>query len=479
MSDITEAFGPQAARLQEARVNSCAKRTGKSTGCNGTDAEELNKSSAPVFPLEVFPAAVQQMIAEADERMHYGIEFTACSLLFAAASAIGNSCVVQMTPDWQEGVTLWLVLVGDPGTGKGHAMKRVLKAIDRQDAQRYTMYLEDMQTYKKALAQYQREKKNNPDDRIEEPQAPILKKTILSDTTPEKMARVHADNQRGICLHVDELAGWLQTFNRYNTGNTQKTFNSSWSRHAIVIDRVHSGSIRIEVPCIMVGGTIQPKILPELMAENRGDDGFTHRLLFCYPTSTARPWNRDEIDQSFFTEWDQAMQRLLDLPYEIGERFVPTVLRFSPDAWALLHDWQNLLVQESNRERRSYIKGVSAKIEQYAIRFSLIMQMIRYAYREDSRDKVGVEAVGAAIKLAEYFRKSHQQIIEEIDSHSPLDDLAEDKLAVYDALPEEFKRSEGIPIALSKGMKERTADRFIKDSRYFRKMSQGMYAKLL
>ncbi|ABL65645.1 DUF3987 domain-containing protein [Chlorobium phaeobacteroides] len=458
MSDVNGSIGPHAVRLQEARINNIA---------------------VPVFPLEVFPDAVQKLIMDADERMHYGIEFTGCSLLFAAASAIGNSCVVEMNPDWQEGVTLWLVLVGHPGTGKGHALKRTLKSIERQDSQRYSLYLEDMQAYKKALTKFQREKKNNPGESSEEPQAPILKKTILSDTTPEKMARVHADNPRGICLHVDELAGWLQTFNRYNTSNAQKTFNSSWSRQAIVIDRVHSGSIRIEVPCIMVGGTIQPKILSELMAERRGDDGFTHRLLFSYPASKARAWNRDAIDQSMFTEWDQAMRRLLELPYENGESFVKTVLRFSPDAWALLHDWQNLLVQESNRERRSYIKGVSAKIEQYAIRFSLIIQMIRYAYREDSKDKVGIEAVGAAIKLAEYFRKSHQQIIEEIDSHSPLDDLAEDKLAVYDALPEEFKRSEGIPIAFSKGMKERTADRFIKDTRYFRKKSQGMYAKLL
>jgi hypothetical protein len=478
MNDACESLGPQAARLQDARARSRAAETYIVHERLNTETEEIN-NAAPPFPLEVFPDAVQKMVREADERMHYGIEFTACSLLFAAASAIGNSCVVEMNPDWQEGVTLWLVLVGHPGTGKGHAMKRVLKAIDRQDAQRYSVYQEDMQTYKKALAKFQREKKNNPDDRIEEPEAPILKKTILSDTTSEKMARVHADNQRGICLHVDELAGWLQTFNRYNTGNTQKTFNSSWSRQAIVIDRVHSGSIRIEVPCIMVGGTIQPKILPELMAESRGDDGFTHRLLFCYPATTARPWNREGIDQSLFKEWDQAMQRLLEMPYEIGENLVPTVLRFTQDAWTLLHDWQHVLVTESNRERRSYIKGVSAKIEQYAIRLSLIMQLIRYAYQEGSKDKVGVEAVGAAIKLAEYFKRSHLQIYEEIDSHSPLDDLAEDKQAVYDALPEEFKRSEGIPIAISKGMKKRTADRFITDTRYFKKKSQGMYAKLL
>ncbi len=194
MSDAHDSIGLQAARLREARVTNRAKQTANSHGRYGTDAEEVLKSAAPVFPLEVFPEALQVMTREADERLNYGIAFTGCSMLFAAASAIGNSCVVEMNPDWMEGVTLWMVLVGHPGTGKGHALKRVLKEIELQDASRYSVWVEEMKRYKRSLEQFNREKKKELVSDADEPELPIWKKVILSDVTPEKMGRVHADN---------------------------------------------------------------------------------------------------------------------------------------------------------------------------------------------------------------------------------------------------------------------------------------------
>lgn len=461
-------IGPQSRRLMHSRQQHEANRQ---------SLRVADAFQTPVFPIEVFPEKVQKTIHEADERMHYGIDFMGCSMLFAAASAIGNSCIVEMNPDWHEGVTLWVALVGHPGAGKGHALKRALKALVKEDANHHIIYQEEMMAYKKAMSKYHRDSKNSLEESPDEPQPPILKKTILSDTTPEKMAHVHADNPRGICLHVDELTGWLQTFNRYNPGNAQKTYNSSWSRNPIIIDRINSGSIRIETPCIMVGGTIQPKILPELMAEQRGNDGFTHRILFCYPYSPARAWHREPGDNSLLTEWDDAMQRMLALPYEVDGQVVPSVLRFSDDARALLYDWQEILASEINRERRSYVKGLLTKIGQYAIRLSLIMQMIRYAYREDSKEFVGIQAVNAALKLAEYFKTTHMLIYEEIDGSSPLDDLAEDKLALYHALPDKFDRADAVSLASAINMGERSVDRFIKNPRFFRNPKRGHYAK--
>ena len=470
---------PQAARLRDARVKNSAKQSGNGAECYGTDAGEVIKSAAPAFPLEVFPEVLQGMIREGDKRLNYGIAFTGCSMLLAAASAIGNSCMVKMSPDWLEGVTLWMVLVGDPGTGKGHALKRVLKEIELQDAARYKVWMEDMKTYKRALAQFNREKKKELVSDADEPEMPVLKKTILSDVTPEKMGRVHADNLRGICLHVDELAGWLQTFNRYNAGNAQKSYNTAWSRSALIVDRVAAGSIRVEVPCIMVGGTIQPKILPELMAESRGDDGFTHRLLFCFPDAEAKPWNRDDYDTSIFNRWDGVMRTLLALPYEVGDDVLPQVLKFRPDAKALLHDWQDILTKEANHCRSAYIKGVYAKIGQYAIRLSLIMQMIRYACQEGSKEEISIESVNSAIKLAEYFKVSHLQIYEEMESRSPLDDLPEEKITLYNALPEQFKKSDGLAMATTMKMASRTFDRFLEKKVFFRRRQWGEYEKQL
>ena len=47
-----------------------------------------------------------------------------------------------------------------------------------------------MKTYKRALAQFNREKKKDLVSDADAPEIPVLQKTILSDVTPEKMGRI-------------------------------------------------------------------------------------------------------------------------------------------------------------------------------------------------------------------------------------------------------------------------------------------------
>ena len=173
------------------------------------------------------------------------------------------------------------------------------------------------------------------------------------------------------------------------------------------------------------------------------------------------------------------MQRLLALPYEVGDDVLPQVLKFRPDAKTLLHDWQDILTKEANFCRSPYVKGVYAKIGQYAICLSLIMQLVRYACREGSKEEICIESVNSAIRLAEYFKASHLQIYEEMESHSPLDDLPEEKITLYHALPEQFKKSDGKAIATTMRMASRTFDRFVGNKTFFRKKLWGEYEKQL
>ena len=120
-----------------------------------------------------------------------------------------------------------------------------------------------------------------------------------------------------------------------------------------------------------------------------------------------------------------------------------------------------------------------AKIGQYAIRLSLIMQMIRYACKEGSKEEISIESVNSAIRLADYFKASHLQIYEEMESRSPLDDLPEEKITLYHALPEQFKKSDGKALATTMKMASRTFDRFVRNKTYFRKRQWGEYEKQL
>jgi hypothetical protein len=63
----------------------------------------------------------------------------------------------------------------------------------------------------------------------------------------------------------------------------------------------------------------------------------------------------------------------------------PEVLRFTPEAKHLLFEWQRALTDQSNKPENEVISGINAKMEVYAARLALILQMLRYACNEDTK----------------------------------------------------------------------------------------------
>ena len=66
--------------------------------------------------------------------------------------------------------------------------------------------------------------------------------------------------------------------------------------------------------------------------------------------------------------------------------------------------WQKELTDLSNKTENEAINGVIAKLEVYAIRLSLILQMMNYACNTDNDEAIGIEALKGALKLVEYFK---------------------------------------------------------------------------
>jgi hypothetical protein len=65
-----------------------------------------------------------------------------------------------------------------------------------------------------------------------------------------------------------------------------------------------------------------------------------------------------------------------------------------------------------------------------------------------------------------------------VSNASPLDKLPTDKQSLYIALPDTFSTSEGVQVAESMGMAERTFKRFLNNKELFQKIKQGEYEKL-
>lgn len=434
------------------------------------------KAKTNPFPVEVFPKAIQEIIKATNQSLNFPIDFIGASILYAVSVSIGNTHRVEIMKGWQESAVLYLCIVGRAGTNKSHPFSFALKPIEQQDNLKFQKYLKEKQEHDtiSALTKKEREQKG-----CSEPLMPIWEQHLVTDFTPEALTDVHKFNNRGIGVYADELASWFKNFNRYNKGSEEQFWLSVWSGKTIRINRKTSDPTYIPLPFISVAGTIQPGVINEL-AENRIENGFLDRLLFVLPDNLKKEyWSETELNLTIVDNWHTIISNLLDAPIIQDEKNnpEPEILRFTPEAKQHLFKWQRELTDLSNKPENESISGICAKIEMYAVRLALCLEMLRYACSESKKQAVGIEAVEGALKLVEYFKKTAFKVHSIVSNASPLDKLPTDKKAIYNALPDTFTTGEGVQVATSMDMAPRTFKYFITNRDLFNLIKRGEYEK--
>jgi hypothetical protein len=454
------------------------------------DNEDLNPIAANViqelqktfeaeqnpFPVEVFPKPIQEIITATNESLKFPIDFIGSSILYAVSVAVGNTHKVEIMKGWQETAVLYLCLVSRAGTIKSHPLSFALKPIDQRDNLKFQKYMSEKMEYDTISALTKKEREHQG---YSEPVKPIWEQHLISDFTPEALTEVHKFNKRGLGVYADELASWFKNFNRYNKGSEEPFWLTVWSGKPIRVNRKTSDPAYISLPFISVAGTIQTGVLNEL-ADNRTENGFLDRILFAIPDNLKKEhWSETELDPSIVENWETIISNLLDVSIIQDETNnpQPEILRFTPEAKKLLFEWQRELADQSNEPENEAICGINAKIEVYAVRLSLILQMIRYACNESNKQAIEIEAVQGALKLVEYFKKTAIKVHSFVSNANPLDKLPTDKQNLYAVLPDTFTTSEGVQIAESLGMAVRTFKRFLSNKELFDTPTRGEYEK--
>ena len=85
------------------------------------------------FPCQIFPDPIRNLIDEAKHGLSFPTDFTGMGILFAASVAIGNAFQIKVKSMWNEGASLYMVLVGQTGTNKTHPLRLALEPL--QDIQ--------------------------------------------------------------------------------------------------------------------------------------------------------------------------------------------------------------------------------------------------------------------------------------------------------------------------------------------------------
>ena len=248
------------------------------------DNRTTTQSDVSDFPLHAFPKKILEMANGLADSESFHIEYLLVSMVSAIASATGNALQIRIKGGWTSSPIFYIILVGRPGLGKTPPLDFAYRPIRAYDFQ-------NLSKFRAMIEKAQNEKGSSTSAFGQGASSIKLSKIMVSDFTPEALMQAHNANQRGIVVFVDEIMGMFNSVNQYSKGQLIEQFLTAYSGKAIDITRCSMEiPIHIEMPCINMIGTAQPKRLLSLFNKGYKDNGLIDRILFAYPFGYKIPY---------------------------------------------------------------------------------------------------------------------------------------------------------------------------------------------
>lgn len=443
----------------------------------GEPPEDNPQDYAPIhFPVHVLPAKIARLVNRSHEVFCFPPEFTGLMVLVVFATAIGNAFRIRFKSGFVQPAILFAAIIGRPNSAKSPVFSFTTAVLRRREKVLYKEYKDAKDRYDayEELSAAERKEK-------EKPPKPINKQLITSDATLEGIYEACRNNPKGMVFMADELMSWFQSISKYNSGNDIPHYLSLWSGYDISTTR-KTERIYITKPHLCICGGIQQGIIRNLFKGDNSFNGLPDRFLYSQIAEFTVPMKTlEEIEEEIVTDYETAVERLLDIPFTIEDGSSSTVIldmtgeaRNEFMAWANGDMHRTRLLEEQGE---SYI-GALGKADLTCMRLALIIQMMRWALDEADCDAVDEESMQAAIVLTEYFKKQTERVFRLAVDHDIRLGMTTQMRNIYDALPSVFRTGEMIAVAKRFGMSKRTVNRVLKQGLYFRKENHGNYEKL-
>ena len=435
------------------------------------------------IPLNAFPSKIQDMILVLSRQENYSIEYTMASLLVAVSTAIGHAVNIRIRGGWISNSALYMILVGRPGMGKTPPLDFAFRPIRKHDAKIIKQFKLDMEHYN-SLVENGKAKKDNSSPL---PDKPILRRTIISDFTPEALMRALDDNQRGIVVYVDEIMGMFNAVNQYSKGQLIEQLLTAFSGKPLDISRCGMPiPIHIEHPFINIVGTMQTTRMHELIEKGYKDNGLIDRIIFVYPSSQEiSDWQLDEDSSSasfdkYSAMWESIINKVISLPFTETEDngLTQKILDFSSEAKAFFTNWRNEAIRAVNQiQDDGLVDSRVIKAPMITARLALVLQILRWACDEVHKDFVDIDSAKSAIALSEYFENCYVNI----QKYMLRESVEPQKRELLDCLSANFTTADALQAGKEVGLSERSVMYSLVNlatNKIIKKVKRGEYEKL-
>ncbi|WP_373201420.1 DUF3987 domain-containing protein [Phocaeicola vulgatus] len=434
------------------------------------------------IPLNAFPAKIQDMVLALARQENYSIEYMMASLLAAVSTAIGNAVNIRIRGGWISNPVLYMILVGRPGMGKTPPLDFAFRPIRKHDAKVIKQFKSEMEQYNNIIES----NKGKKEDCAPLPEKPILRRTVISDFTPEALMRALDDNQRGIVVYVDEIMGMFNAVNQYSKGQLIEQLLTAFSGKPLDISRCSMPiPIHIEHPFINMVGTMQTTRMHELIDKGYKDNGLIDRIIFVYPSSQEISDWQDEGNtfatfDKYSSMWENIINKVMSLPFIVNEdgEIVPDILDFSSEAKAYFTNWRNAAIHAVNQiQDDGLVDSRVMKAPMITARLALIMQILRWACGEVHKKIVDIDSTKSAIALSDYFEGCYA----DIQKYMLVESIEPQKKELLDGLSATFTTADAIQAGKEVGLSERSVMYSLVSlttNKIIKKIKRGEYEKL-
>lgn len=267
-------------------------------------SDPWNTLEPPAFPHEALPPVLRDFTMERARIIGADPCAIAWSAISACSAAIHGGARLQMKRNdrWAVPPAIWVCLVGASSAKKTPIINATWGPIDAAQIPAFN-------EYKAALKRWKALSKKERDD-TPQPEYPI--RFTTHDSTVEKFQELLSQQDRGIGVIRDELAGFIGSMDKYagggNGGAVDRAFYlQAYNGGPFISDRVMRGSTLVENLLITIIGGIQPDRLAHF--SDLADDGLWQRFVPIIVSPATR--GQDEVIGPEVDAYRRAIEGLL------------------------------------------------------------------------------------------------------------------------------------------------------------------------
>lgn len=387
------------------------------------------------YPVDALPDVMRRTVEDVGIITQAPVELIATSALAAAATlAQGIQDVVHPATGRVSPCSLFFASLAETGERKSTVEGELFEPIKKWEKHEW-------QEYKKRAAEKSKREKDHEGGYQDEDGNLIFEDedkqpTILvNDTTAEGLVKLLGCSIDVKCLATSEGGVFTGGHAMRDEGRsyTVSVVCSLWDGAEVRRHRAKENDPPLFGKRLSMSIAIQPKLgLEWLRTEGLSEQGFSSRLLTCYPESKIGSRSLEAgfeegvkaARERLRRGWEPKLKHLLDCLKVTGGSPLGTALEFSADARERYRTFYNEIERAMGKNRSlSNAKELANKMAEQAVRIAAIIVI----FNDPNANLVELRDMEAAIALAEYYLSEGLRLIEV----SAIDKETKDTLEIW------------------------------------------------